>query len=168
MGASVDDTFDVSYALVNHDDLKPDHSLHIAAPQMRMLDDQPDESLAMSEASRVALKPGERLREPHLEEEKFFDFSNTESKTRAMTNPFLSHPATTSKKRTREEMSGNMSLYDDVVIAQREAAGHQAAHAFRSHAEEEGLKRVHARDLEMHMKSKKQLYTCLTLEGKYR
>jgi len=42
MGASVDDTFDVSYALVNHDDLKPDHSLHIAAPQMRMLDDQPD------------------------------------------------------------------------------------------------------------------------------
>jgi hypothetical protein len=25
---------------------------------------------------------------------------------------------------------------------------------------------VHARDLEMHMKSKKQLYTCLTLEGK--
>ena len=25
---------------------------------------------------------------------------------------------------------------------------------------------MHARDLEMHMKSKKQLYTCLTLEGK--
>ena len=168
MGAGVDDTFDVSYALVNHDDLKPDHSLRSGAPQMRMLDDQPDESLVMGEVSGVDLKPGDRMRDPRLEEEKFFDFSNTESKTRAMTNPFLSHPATTSKKRTREEMSGNMSLYDDVVIAQRDAAGHQAAHAFRSHAEEEGLKRVHARDLEMHMKSKKQLYTCLTLEGKYR
>ena len=27
-------------------------------------------------------------------------------------------------------------------------------------------KRIHARELEMHMKSKKQLYACLTLEGK--
>jgi hypothetical protein len=43
---------------------------------------------------------------------------------------------------------------------------HNLTNAFRSLAEEEGIKRVHARDLEMHMKSKKQLYTCLTLEGK--
>ena len=59
-----------------------------------------------------------------------------------------------------------MSLYDHAVIGQREAAGHQVSNAFRSLTEEEGMKRVHARDLEMHMKSKKQLYTCLTLEGK--
>ena len=83
-----------------------------------------------------------------------------------MTNPFISHHATTSKKRSREEMGNQMSLYDHAVIGQREAAGHQVSNAFRSLAEEEGIKRVHARDLEMHMKSKKQLYTCLTLEGK--
>ena len=83
-----------------------------------------------------------------------------------MTNPFTSHPATTSKKRSREEMGNQMSLYDHAVIGQREAAAHQVSNAFRSLAEEEGIKRVHARDLEMHMKSKKQLYTCLTLEGK--
>ena len=96
MGAGVDDTFDVSYALVIHDDLKPDHSLRSGAPQMRMLDDQPDESLVMGEVSGVDMKPGERMRDPRLEEEKFFDFSNIERKPRAMTNPFLSHPATTS------------------------------------------------------------------------
>ena len=30
----------------------------------------------------------------------------------------------------------------------------------------EELKRVNARDLERHMKSKKQLYSCLSMEGK--
>jgi len=42
-----------------------------------------------------------------------------------MTNPFTSHPATTSKKRSREEMGNQMSLYDHEVIGQHEAAGHQ-------------------------------------------
>jgi len=36
-------------------------------------------------------------------------------------------------------------------------------HENRLHAE---LRRVNARDLEMHMKSKAQLFACLSLEGK--
>ena len=127
---------------------------------------QPDESLVMAEGSEFDIKPNSNAHNPAIEEQKFYDLSSTASKTRGMTNPFISHPATTSKKRKREEMSNQMSLYDHAVIGQREAMGQQINHAFRSLAEQEGIKRVHARDLEMHMKSKKQLYTCLTLEGK--
>ena len=57
-------------------------------------------------------------------------------------------------------------IYNDMVVSQREGARHQATNAFRSYAEEEGLKLMHAGDFEMHMKIKKQLYTFLTLEGK--
>ena len=120
----------------------------------------------MADANELDLKPHSNPHDPPLEEQKFYDLSSKASKTRGMTNPFISHHATTSKKRSRKEMGNQMSLYDHAVIGQREAAAHQVSNAFRSLAEEEGIKRVHARDLEMHMKSKKQLYTCLTLEGK--
>ena len=42
--------------------------------------------------------------------------------------------------------------------------------SFMTHVDEEAeeedeIRQVHARELERHMKSKKQLYDCLTLEG---
>ena len=155
MPASVEDTFDVSYALVNHEDLQRDHILRSGPNRIQGVNEHVDESLVMGEISGIDLKPNDKGQEPRMEEEKFYDLSHTESNTRAMTNPFISRPGTTSKKRSREEISGEMSLYDHVVISQREAAGNQPANAFRNQAEEEGMKRVHARDLEMHMKSKK-------------
>jgi len=79
----------------------------------------------MAEVNELDLKPHSNPHDPPLEEQKFYDFSSTASKTRGMTNPFISHHATTSKKRSREEMGNQMSLYDHAVIGQREAAGNQ-------------------------------------------
>ena len=57
------------------------------------------------------------------EESKFEVFSNADRHTRAQTASHASHPNTTSKKRSREEMSDQLSLYEQVQIAQREQLG---------------------------------------------
>ena len=49
-----------------------------------------------------------------------------------------------------------MSVYDQYVVSHQEA---------RADPNDVQAKRIHARELERHMKSKKQLYACLTLEG---
>jgi hypothetical protein len=57
------------------------------------------------------------------EESKFEVYSNADRQTRAQTASHASHANTTSKKRSREEMSDNLSLYEQVQIAQREQLG---------------------------------------------
>lgn len=70
----------------------------------------------MADVSDLELKPNTSKQGAAIEEQKFYDLSSTASKTRTMTNPFISHHATTSKKRSREEMGNQMSLYDHVVV----------------------------------------------------
>ena len=103
--SAADDTFDVSYALVNHEDLKPDNSIRSGVLDHHGLNMERDESLVMADMSGLDLRPNNKdHHDPMIEEQKFYDLSSTASKTRGMTNPFTSHPATTSKKRSREEM----------------------------------------------------------------
>lgn len=96
------------------------------------------------------------------EEVKFNAFSSADRQTRAHTTGLASHANTTSKKRRHDEISSELSLYEHVRVAQHEQLGQQV-HENRMHAE---LRRVNARDLEMHMRSKAQLFACLSLEGK--
>ena len=57
------------------------------------------------------------------EESKFEVFSNADRHTRAQTAIHASHANSTSKKRRHEEMSNDLSLYEQVQIAQREQLG---------------------------------------------
>ena len=97
------------------------------------------------------------------EEGKFEAHSSADRQTRAQTTSHVSHPNTTSKKRRHDEISNEeLSLYEQVRIGQREQMG-QRVHENRLQAD---LRRVNARDLEMHLRSKAQLFACLSLEGK--
>jgi hypothetical protein len=57
------------------------------------------------------------------EEAKFEAFSSADRQTRAQTASLASHANTTSKKRRHDEMSNELSLYEQVRIAQREQLG---------------------------------------------
>ena len=54
-------------------------------------------------------------------------------------------------------MSGQMSQYDSYLAQSR---------VYAEDLDQPSTQRVNASDLERHMKSKKQLYACLTLEGR--
>jgi hypothetical protein len=100
-----------------------------------------------------------KVPDPHQFEEDRYPGQGvgSSSKTRTQTNPYQSLNGSTSKKRARDEISGGMSVYDQYVVSHQEA---------RADPNDMQAKRIHAWELERHMKSKKQLYACLTLEGK--
>ena len=54
------------------------------------------------------------------EEAKFEAFASADWQTRAQTVSLASHANTTSKKRRHDELSNELSLYEQVRIAQRE------------------------------------------------
>ena len=57
------------------------------------------------------------------EEAKFEAFSSADRQTRAQTASLASHANTTSKKRRHDEMSNELSLYEQVRISQHEQLG---------------------------------------------
>ena len=74
-----------------------------------------------------------------------------------MTGAQNSSANTTSKKRKYNEVDDpRMSNYNRSFMAQVDDEAEE---------DENDLRQVNARQLERHMKSKKQLYACLTLEG---
>ena len=58
----------VSYALINHDEIRPEQSILSGAPHIRGLDMQPDESLVMAEGSEFDIKPNSNAQNPAIEE----------------------------------------------------------------------------------------------------
>ena len=82
---------------------------------------------------------------------------HTSSKARPQSSVYSGQVDTSSKKRPRDDMSGQMSQYNSYLAQSRD---------FAEDDNEPDLKRVNANELERHMKSKKQLYACLTLEGR--
>ena len=122
-------------------------------PQLHFEEDSMIDHSQASQSKNVFMAP-----DPHqLGEASYYgDGMGSSSKTGSQTNPFQSMHASTSKKRSRDEISGGMSVYDQYVVSHQEA---------RADPNDVQAKRIHARELERHMKSKKQLYACLTLEG---
>jgi hypothetical protein len=95
----------------------------------------------------------------HFEEEKSeaTALQSTKSKTRSMTGGQNSSINTTSKKRKYQDVDDpRLSNYNRSFMQHVEDEAEE---------EEDDIKQVNARQLERHMKSKKQLYACLTLEG---
>ena len=109
--------------------------------------------------SRIIPKGVEIRGTSKLQEEEKSEMSalqSNSSKTRPKTSGFTSSINTSSKKRKFDNV-------DDPRLSNYNRSFMQ--HIEDEAEEEDEIRQVHARDLERHMKSKKQLYACLTLEG---
>ena len=105
-------------------------------------------------------KPSGRWFNPKQFEEEKSDLSalqSNPSKTRPETSGFLSSSNTTSKKRKYNEIDDSrLSNYNRSFMPRVED---------EEEDQENDIRQVNSRTLERHIKSKKQLYACLTLEG---
>ena len=91
------------------------------------------------------------------EKQELSALQSNSSKTRPQTSGFTSSINTKSKKRKFDDVDDpRLSNYNRSFMAHVEDEAEE---------EDDDIRQVNARQLERHMKSKKQLYACLTLEG---